>query len=74
MNKIIAVGSDSEENVYQPFKDLMPNLIHLLYDMPMKDNIKEKALKLGFRKSEKGTLIKDIFGKQIEDPVEKGLA
>ena len=40
----------------------------------MKDNIKEKALKLEFTKSEVGTLIKDIFGKEIKDKVEKGLA
>ena len=40
----------------------------------MKDNIKEKVLKLGITKSEVGTLIKDIFVKQIEDIVEKGLA
>ena len=45
LSKIIAVGSDSEKNVYQPFKDLMPNIIHLLCDMHMKDNIKEKVLK-----------------------------
>ena len=32
LNKIIAVGSDSEKNVYQSFKDLMPNIIHLLND------------------------------------------
>ena len=38
----------------------------------MKDNIKEKTLKLEFKKSEVGTLIKDIFGKQIKDKVEKG--
>ena len=38
----------------------------------MKDNIKEKALKLEFTKSEVGTLIKDVFGKEIK--VEKGLA
>ena len=40
----------------------------------LKDNIKEKALKLQFTKSEVGTLIKDIFGKQIKDKVEKGLS
>ena len=40
----------------------------------MKGNIKEKALELEFTKSEVGTLIKDIFGKQIKDKVEKGLA
>ena len=40
----------------------------------MKDNIKEKSLKLEFTKSEVGTLIKDIFDKQIKDKVEKGLA
>ena len=74
LNKIITVGSDSEKNVYQQFKYLMPNLIHLLCNMHMKDNIKEKALKLGFTKSEVGRLNKDIFGKQIEDTVEKGLA
>ena len=45
--------------------------MHLLCDMHMKDNIKEKALKLGFTKSEVGTLIKDVFGKQIEGTVEK---
>ena len=44
----------------------MPN-IH------MKDNLKEKALKLEFTKSEVGTLIKDIFGKQMKDKVEKSL-
>ena len=38
----------------------------------MKDNIKEKAFKLEFTKSEAGALIKDIFGKQIKDKVEKG--
>ena len=40
----------------------------------MKDNIKEKSLKLEFTKSEVGTLIKDIFDQQIKDKVEKGLA
>ena len=33
LNKITAAGSDSEKNVYQPFKDLMPNRIHLLCDI-----------------------------------------
>ena len=60
MNKIIAVGSDSEKNVYQPFEDLIPNIIH---DMHIKGNIKEKPLKLGFTKLEIGTLSKYIFGK-----------
>ena len=40
----------------------------------MKDNIKVKSLKLEFTKSEVGTLIKDIFDKQIKEKVEKGLA
>ena len=71
MNKVIAVGSDSKKNIYQPFEDLIPNIIH---DMYMKENIKEKQLKLGFTKSEKGTPSKYIFGKQIEDTVVKGLA
>ena len=51
----------------------MPNIIHLLCDMHIKDNIKEKPFKLGFTKSEVGTLIKDIFGNQNEDTIEKGL-
>ena len=38
--------------------------------MHMKDN-KEKAQKLEFTKSEVGTIIKDIFSKQIQDKVEK---
>ena len=42
--------------------------------MHMKNNIKEKALNLGFTKLEVGTLIKVFFGKQIEDKIEKGLA
>ena len=71
MNKIIAVGSDSEKNVYQPFEDLIPNIIH---DMHVKHNIKEKPLKLKFTKLEIGTLSKYIFGKKIEDTVVKGLA
>ena len=41
----------------------MPNI-------QMKDN-KEKVLKLEFTNSEVGTLIKDIFSKQIKDKVEK---
>lgn len=61
MNKIIAVSSDSEKNVYQTFKDLMPNITHILCDMHMKDNITEKAVKLGFTKSEVGTLMKVFF-------------
>ena len=36
----------------------------------MKGN-KEKALKLEFTKSEVGTLIKDIFSKQIKEKVEQ---
>ena len=40
----------------------------------MKDNIGEKVMKLEFTTSEVGTLIKDIFGKQIKDKVEKSLA
>ena len=52
----------------------MPNIIHLLCDMHMKDNIKEKLFKLEFAKSEVGTFIKNIFVKQIDDKIEKGLA
>ena len=52
----------------------MPSIIHLLCDIHLKDNIKEKPLKLEFTKSEVGTLIKDIFDKQIKNKVEKGLA
>ena len=75
LNKIIAVGSDSEKIVGESFKDLMPNMIHLLCDLHMKGNIKEKALKLKrHTKSRVGTLIKYIFGKPIEGKVEKGLA
>lgn len=39
----------------------------------MKSTIKEKALKLGFTKSEVAALVKDIFSTQIEDKVEKCL-
>ena len=49
-----------------PFKELMPSIIHLLCDMHTKDNIKEKALKLGFTKSEVGTLIKDILVSRLK--------
>ena len=35
--------------------------------MDIKENIKEKSLKLRFTKLEVGTEIKDIFGKQTED-------
>ena len=42
--------------------------------MDIKKNIKEKSLKLRFTKLEVGTDIKDNFGKQTEDLVEKGLA
>ena len=52
----------------------MSNLIHLLGDMDIKENVKEKSLKLRFTKLEVGTDIKDIFGKQTDDLVEKGLA
>ena len=37
--------------------------------MDIKENIKEKSLKLRFTKFEVGTDIKDIFGKQTEDLV-----
>ena len=37
-----------------------------MQNIHMKGNIKEKALKLEFTKSEVGTLIKDIFGKEIK--------
>ena len=40
----------------------------------LKENIREKAMKLEFATSEVGTLIKYIFGKQIKDKVENGLA
>ena len=40
----------------------------------MKNTIKEKALKLGFTKSEVAALIKDIFSTQIEDKVKKCLS
>ena len=43
-----------------------------MLDLILKDNIKGKALKLGFTTSEIGTLIKYIFGKQTEDSVVKG--
>ena len=42
--------------------------------MDIKENIKEKSLKLRFTELEVGTDIKDIFGKQTEYLVEKGLA
>ena len=38
----------------------MPNIIPLLCDIHMKDNIKEKALKLEYTKSEAGTLEVDL--------------
>ena len=69
LNKIIALDSDSEKNAYQQFQDLMPNIIHLLYDKHLKRNVREKALK-----SEVSTLINDTSGRQIEGKVETSLA
>ena len=73
-NKIFVVGSDSEKIAYHLFKDLLPNITHLLCDMVMRENIKEKSLKLGFTKSEVAAVIEDSFSTQIEDTVEEGLA
>ena len=48
----------------------MPNRAYWLCDTHMKDNIKEKAVILGFEDSE---MIHHIFEKQIEDTIEKDL-
>lgn len=73
MNKIVVLGNDTEKINYQSFMDLMPNIAHLLCGMHMNDNIKEKAVKLGFEKLEITTLMHDISGKQIKDVIEEDL-
>ena len=57
-------GSDSEKNVYWPFSNLFPTIIHLLCDLNMKDNIQNKLQNLQFRNCEKDEILADIFGKK----------
>ena len=71
--KILVFGTDSEKNVYQVFKDLIPNSYHLLCDIHGKKNISKKLSDLGVSKINKRKIMKDIFGSQLGDLPEKGL-
>ena len=73
LTNIKVFGRDSEKNVYQPFRDLFPSSIHLLCDLHMKDNVKEKLRNSNFRQEEINIVMRDIFGRKVGEIVEKGL-
>ena len=73
LTNIKVFGSDSEKNVYQPFRVLFPSFIHLLCDLHKKDNVKEKLGNSNFCQEEINIVMPDIFGKKVGEIVEKGL-
>ena len=65
LTNIKVSGSDSETNVYQPFRNLFPSSIHLLCNLHMKDNVKEKLRKSNFCQEEISIVMRDIFGRKM---------
>lgn len=46
---VLVIGSDDEQNLYEPFKSVMDGAHHLLCDLHMKDNISSKLTNLGIK-------------------------
>ena len=65
LTNIKVFGSDSETNVYQPFRNLFPSSINLLCNLHMKDNVKEKLRKSNFCQEEISIVMRDIFGRKM---------
>ena len=64
LRNIKVVGSDSEKNVYLPFKNLMPDTYSLLCDIHMKDSLMGKGSKLNLKKEQITEILNDIFGRK----------
>ena len=73
LKNIKVVGSDSEKNVYLPFKNLMPDTCSLLCDIHMKGNLMGKGSKLNLNKEQMTEILNDIFGRNVGETIEKGL-
>ena len=73
LTNIKVFGSDSEKNVNQPFHDLFSSSIHLLCDLHMKDNAKEKLRNSNFLHKKLNIVMRDIFGRKLGEIVAKGL-
>lgn len=71
LTNILAFGTDGEHNLQRAFEIFLPNAIHLLCDMHMKDNIKSKLSKLQITKA--ASYMQDIFGKDFEQERQPGL-
>ena len=52
LKNIKVVGSNSEKNVYSPFKNLMPDTYSLPCDIHVKDNLMGKGSKLNLKKEQ----------------------
>ena len=72
LTNIKVFGSDSKKDVYQPFRDLFLSSIHLLCDLHMEDNVREKLRNSNFRQEEINIVVRDIFGRKMGEIVEKG--
>ena len=66
-------GSDSEKNVYLPFKNLTPDTYSLLCDIHIKDNQMGKGSKLNLKKEQMTEILNDISGRNVGETIEKGL-
>ena len=73
LKNIKVVGSDSEKNVYLPFKNLMPDICPLLCEIHMKNNLMGKGSKLNLNKEQITEILNDIFGRNVGETIEKGL-
>ena len=73
LKNIKVVGSDSEKNVYLPFKNLMPDTYSLLSDIHLKGSLMGKGSKLNLNKEQTMEILNDIFGRNVGETMEKGL-
>ena len=72
LENVLVFGTDSEKPLYEGFQNVFVNAYHLLCDLHMKDNIKEKLKKLGITGDQQKNILNKIFGRH-HDQIENGL-
>ena len=73
LKNLLAYGSDGEKNITDSFDTCFSGAKHLLCDLHMKDNIKQKLLNLNISTNESKIFMDDIFGIQIGQSKRAGL-
>ena len=68
-----AFGTDGEEQLVKALSHEFPCALHLLCFLHFKRNIKQELSKRGLGASSQSSIMKDIFGRQVESIHEDGL-